>query len=293
MILVTGATGNVGGELVQQLQRAGRHVRALVRGAARTVPRGVEVASGDLDRPESLSPALQGVRSLFLLGGRRDMPALLREVRRAGVEHVVLLTSRSVEGGAPGNAIVAMWVESEEAVRSSGVPWTILRPSGFMSNALRWLPQLRAGDVVRAPFHDVPIALVDPADIAAVAGEVLGSERHLGRSHALSGPEALTPAEQVLILGAALGRPLRLEGQVGAEVEEELAKLFPPSFVEAQLRFFEKGEFDDSRVVPAVQEIAGRPSRTFASWAAAHVDLFRREGDPYEPGSQHGKTEGA
>lgn len=274
MILVTGATGNVGGELVQQLRRAGRHVRALVRGAPRTLPPGVGVASGDLDEPESLSPALEGVRSVFLLGGRRDMPALLREVRRSGVEHVVLLTSRSVEGGHPTNAIVALWRASEEAVRSSGVAWTILRPSGFMSNALRWRPQLRAGDLVRGPFPDVPIALVDPADVAAVAGEVLGSGRHHGQSHLLSGPEALTPAEQVRILGAALGRRLRFEGQVGAEAKAELAKVFPPDFVEAQLRFFERGEFDDSQVVPTVQEIVGRRPRTFADWVAAHASLF-------------------
>lgn len=274
MIMVTGATGNVGSELVQQLQRAGRRVRALVRGAGRAGLRGVEVVSGDLDRPDTLGPALQGVRSVFLLGGRRDMPALLEEVRRAGVEHVVLLSSRSVEDGDPTNAIVAMWMASEDAVRSSGVPWTILRPSGFMSNALRWLPQVRAGDLVRAPFPDVPIALIDPADIAAVASELLGSERHLGRSHSLSGPEALTPAQQVRILGAALGRSLQFEGQVGAAAEEALARTFPPSFVEAQLRFFARGEFDDSRVVPGVQEIVGRPARTFTQWAGAHAGLF-------------------
>lgn len=221
MILVTGATGNVGGALVRQLQQAGCNVRALVRGEGRAGPPGVEVASGDLDRPDSLTAALKGVRALFLLGGARDMPALMREVRRAGVDHVALLTSRSVVGGSPTNAIVALWSASEDAVRSSGVPWTILRPSGFMSNALRWVPQVRAGDLVRAPFPDVSIAAIDPFDIAAVAAEVLGSGLHLGRSHELSGPAGLTPAEQVRILGAALGRRLRFEGIAGAEVEEQ------------------------------------------------------------------------
>src|SRR5262249_23937491 len=156
----------------------------------------------------------------FLLGGRADMRGLLEEIRRAEVGHVVLLSSRSVVGGSPTNAIVAMWNASEAAVRSSGVPWTILRPSGFMSNALRWLPQLRERDVIRAPFAEIPIAVVDPHDIGAVAAVVIGSGKHHGLSHELSGPEALTPAEQVLVLGRALGRELRFEGQSEGEARE-------------------------------------------------------------------------
>ncbi|MFL5309414.1 MAG: SDR family oxidoreductase [Myxococcales bacterium] len=278
MILVTGAMGNVGSELVRELLRAGRPVRALVRGEDRAVPAGIsgaEIAVGDLDRPESLGAALRGARGVLLLGGRADMLGLLEEIRRAGVEHVVLLTSRSVVGGNRTNAIVAMWMASEAAVRSSGVPWTILRPSGFMSNALRWLPQLRAGDLIRAPFAEVSIAVIDPHDIAAVAAAVMGSERQHGLSHELSGPEALVPAEQVRVLGAALGRELRFEGQREDKAREELGKVFPPSFVEAQLRFFAQGEFDDSRVVATVSEITGRPAGTFAQWARSHADRFR------------------
>jgi uncharacterized protein YbjT (DUF2867 family) len=274
MILVTGATGNVGRELVGRLVSARRPVRALVRGAE-ALPPGVEIARGDLDQPESMTRALQGVRRVFLLGGHRDMAGLLDAIRRAGVEHVVLLTSRSVVGGSPTNAIASMWMGSEAAVRSSRVPWTILRPSGFMSNALRWLPQLRAGDVIRAPFPDAPIAVIDPGDVAAVAAEVMTSERHHERSHSLSGPEALVPADQVRLLAAALGRDLRFEGQPDAEAREELGKSFPPSFVEAFFRFFAGGEFDDSLVVPAVEEITGRPARTFAQWARTHAGRFR------------------
>ncbi len=275
MILVTGATGNVGNELVKHLLDADRRVRALVRGEGRTLPPGVEAARGDLDRPESLAAALEGVRGVFLLGGRQDMSGILEEIRRAGVEQVVLLTSRSVVGGSPTNAIVSMWIASETAVRSAGVPWTILQPSGFMSNALRWLPQLRAGDVVRAPFPDAPIAVIDPHDIAAVAAEVMTSEGHHSRSYILSGPEALVPADQVRLLAAALGRDLRFEAQPDAEAREDLGKAFPPSFVEAFFRFFADGEFDDSRVLPTVEEITGRPARTFAQWARTHAGRFR------------------
>jgi uncharacterized protein YbjT (DUF2867 family) len=127
----------------------------------------------------------------FLLGGYSDMPGILVAIRQAGVERVVLLSSRSVVGGRPDNAIVNVWMASEAAVRSSGVSWTILEPSGFMSNGLRWAPQVRAGDLIRAPFADAPIAAIDPADIAAVAALALTSSGHDSRTYVLTGPEAI------------------------------------------------------------------------------------------------------
>jgi uncharacterized protein YbjT (DUF2867 family) len=276
MILVTGATGNVGGELIRQLAGANQWVRALVRNQAESAfPAGVETVIGDLNRPESLSDALKGVRGVFLLGGYRDMPGALAEIRRAGVERVALLSSRSVVGGNPSNAIVSMWMASEDAVRSSGVSWTILRPSGFMSNALRWAPQIRAGAVVRAPFADAPIAAIDPYDIAAVAAAALTSEGHASRSYVLTGPEPLLPADQVRVIAATLGRDLRFERQADDEAREEMSKSFPANFVDAFFRFFAEGEFDDSQVLPIVHEITGRQPRAFEQWAGAHADAFR------------------
>jgi uncharacterized protein YbjT (DUF2867 family) len=276
MILVTGATGQVGSEVVKQLVAGRRPVRALVRAPEpRGWPEGVGIAIGDLDRPESLEDALAGVRGVFLLGGHRDMPGVLAAIRRAGVARVVLLSSRSVEGGDPANAVVEMWLTSEAAVKDAGVPWTILHPSGFMSNALRWLPQLRAGDRVRIPFAGVPIAAIDPEDIAAVAARAFDDERTVGRVLTLSGPEALLPAEQLRILGAELGRDLRAQPLSDAEARVELSGAFPPRFVDAFFGFFAQGEFNDARVVPTVQELTGRAPRTFAAWAHAHAAAFR------------------
>src|ERR1700745_2958611 len=120
MILVTGATGNVGGALAAQLAARGGGVRAVVAGPARVaLPVGVDVVQGDLDLPESLTPALTGARAVFLLGGWGDMPELLRRIERARVEHVVLLTSRCVVGGRPDNPVTRMWLDSEAAVRDS------------------------------------------------------------------------------------------------------------------------------------------------------------------------------
>jgi len=274
MILVTGATGNVGRELIAQLRAANQAVRALVRAPGAVGE--VDTAVADLDQPASLEPALRGVRGVFLLGGHRDMPGVVAELGRAGVERVVLLSSRSVIGGDPDNAIVEMWLASEAAVRASGLAWTIVRPSGFHSNTLRWRSQLRAGDVVRVAFADVAIAAIDPYDIAAVAAAALTSDGHAARSHELSGPAPVTPADQLQVLAGVLARPLRLEPLHGDAARAELARTFPPRFVDAQLRFFAAGEFDDARVVATVAELTGRAPRTFAQWAAAHADEFPR-----------------
>jgi uncharacterized protein YbjT (DUF2867 family) len=143
-----------------------------------------------------------------------------------------------------------------------------------MSNALRWRPQLREGDVVRVPFAEVPIAAIDPHDIAAVARVVLGASDRFGHALALSGPAALRPAEQLAVLSRVLGRSLRLEAVPDDEAARELAASFPPAFVEAQLRFFARGEFDDSSVVTTVEAVTGRPARTFEDWARAHASAF-------------------
>ena len=274
-ILVTGATGNVGGALAAQLAARGEEVRAVVRDPAGVhLSAGVEVVRGDLELPESLTPALKGARAVFLLGGWSDMPELMRRIERARVQHVVLLTSRCVVGGRPDNPVTRMWLDSESGVRDSGVPWTVLRPSGYQSNALRWLPQLRQGDVVRAPWPDVSIAAIDPADIAAVAATVLTEPGHEGRAHALSGPVALRPGEQVDTLADVLGRPLRYEALSDEQARLEMAADTPAPFIDAFFRFYSDGEFDDSPVLDTVQQITGHAPRRFEQWARVHAQAF-------------------
>jgi uncharacterized protein YbjT (DUF2867 family) len=240
------------------------------------LPPGVETAAGDLNRPASLAGALAGVRGLFLLPGYEDMEGIVAEARAAGVERVVLLSGSSAGSGDTSNAISAYMLRSEGAVRQSGLAFTILRPFGFMSNALRWRDQLRAGDVVVEPFADVAVAVIDPADIGAVAASALLDPAHDGRTYVLSGPAALTPAERLRILGAALGRSLHLEPQSNEDARAQMTSQMPSAYVDAFFDFYVDGSLDESEVQPAVREILGREPRTFEQWAAAHADAFRR-----------------
>ncbi|MDT3444555.1 MULTISPECIES: NAD(P)H-binding protein [unclassified Pseudofrankia] len=275
MILVTGSTGNVGAELVRALVEAGERVRALVRDPRRgRLPDGVEVGVGDLNQPESLAGALTGVRGVFLLPGYADMPGLLNQIRLAGVERVVLLSGGSAGSGDTNNAVARYMIVSEGAVREAGVGWTFLRPGAFMSNALRWVPQLRIGDVVRVPFGGVRAAAVDPYDIAAVAARALLVDGHEGQIYRLSGPESLLPADQVAVLGKALGRELRCEELSNAEARAQMEASMPAEYVDAFFSFYVDGTLDESQVLPTVREVTGQPSRTFEQWAEAHADAF-------------------
>ncbi|MFI5806360.1 NAD(P)H-binding protein [Streptomyces sp. NPDC051561] len=281
MILVTGATGHIGGEVARQLHGAGRPVRALVReGRTSTgLPADLPTAVGDLNEPASLRAALEGVQGVFLLPGYADMPGVLAECERAGVRHVVLLSGLGAADGDLDNAVSRMMILSERAVSTSDVERTILRPSGFMSNTFEWAPQLRVSDVVRAAFPEVPIAMVDPYDVGAVAAHVLLDPAHFGLIHTLSGPEALRPADRVRVLGDALGRALRCEGLSDAEARKEMeAAGTPPQYVDAFFRYYADvtpGRLpEDSQVRTTVTELLGREPGSFAEWAGRNTAGF-------------------
>jgi uncharacterized protein YbjT (DUF2867 family) len=275
MYLVAGATGNVGSELVRALAGAGQPVRALTRSAGRDWPDGVEEAVGDLNDPSTLTGAFEGVRGVFLLSGYADMPGLLDLAKRSGVERVVLLSSSSVPGGDLDNAVARYHIESEQVVRSSGLDWTMLRPSSFMTGTLDWAPQLRAGDVVRVPFASVPVATIDPYDVAAVAAVALTSDGHAGQAYRLSGPESLRPADRLRILGEVLGRELVLQPLSDAEARADMtASGMPAPYVEAFLSFFADGTLDESPVLSAVEDLTGRPPGSFKDWATLNAGRF-------------------
>jgi uncharacterized protein YbjT (DUF2867 family) len=276
VILVTGATGNAGGAVVRALANSDERVRALVRdGNAASLPAGVEAAVGDLNEPETLTRHLEGVSAAFLLSGYQGLEQTLANMRRAGVERVVLLSSSAAPTGDETNAVARYHILSERAVRQSGLGWTFLQPNTFMTNTFQWTAQLRRGDVIRAPFPDVSVATVDPDDIGAVAAVALTSDAGDGRAYRLSGPESLSPPERVAILADVLGRELRFEPQTDEEARAEMSAAMPAEYVDAFFRFFVDGDLDESEVLPTVQELTGSAPRSFQAWARAHAEGFR------------------
>lgn len=276
MILVTGATGNAGGAVARALSAAGQPARALIRDEGRrsVLPSGVEGVVGDLNQASTLGPALDGVRAVFLLSGYDQLRDALSRMQESGVERVVLLSSSAAPGGDLSNAIASYHIQSEQAVRDSGLAWTFLQPNSFMSNTLQWLPELQAGDVVRVPFADVPVAMIDPDDLGAVAASALTSDAHEGRTYRLSGPAPLLPVERVESLAKLLGRPLRLEALSNDVARSEMSARMPAKYVDALFSFFVDGTIDESEVFPAVQDVTGRPPGSFEQWALRHVDMF-------------------
>jgi uncharacterized protein YbjT (DUF2867 family) len=270
MIVVAGATGNVGREVVRHLVGAGADVTALVRDPAKVS--GVPAVAGDLTDPPSLASALTGADALFLLSGYS--PEIFTEARKAGVERVVLMSGGSAETGDRSNAVARYMIETEEALRASGLAWTMVRPRMFMTNALQWVDQIRAG-VVRAPWPDVPNTVVDPADIAAVAATALVSKEHDGREYPVTGPEALRPGERVRILSEVLDREIRYEPQPDDEARAEMTARMPVEYVDAFFSFYSDGKLDEATVFPTVEEVTGRPPRAFAEWVRANAGRFQ------------------
>ncbi|MFJ2901270.1 NAD(P)H-binding protein [Streptomyces sp. NPDC087212] len=289
MILVTGATGNVGRGVVDLLLARGLKVRAVTRDPAPgRIPDGAEVVTGDLlTDPAGLDDALDGVDAVFLNaaaflhGGDGGTPAatFLRLARKRGVGRVVLLTSGTVQADVPAdlqaNVIGRMHRVVEEAVETSGLGWTLLRPGEFMANSLDWAPQIRAADVVRAPYGDARWAPVHERDIADVAVHVLTTDGHLGTVYELTGPETLTYHERARLIGEAVGRPVRL-----AEITPDRARSamivagVPAPVADTLLALTATGVDRPEEISPTVRELTGALGRTFAQWARENKAAF-------------------
>ncbi|GAA4954571.1 NAD(P)H-binding protein [Actinoplanes utahensis] len=264
MILVTGATGTVGRHLTRLLHDGGHPVRAMTRGGSGPLPAGVEVAYADFTDPVSLRRAVAGVRAVFLLtappvpgpGFDRD---LLDAAREAGVATVVKLSAIGTGEEFAGATVGAWHLAAEEAVRDSGLSWTILRPSSFASNTLHWAGAIRAGQPVPNLTGDGRQGVIDPADIAAVAAAALTGPGHDGRTYTLTGPELLSVPEQAGILAEVIGRPV-------ATTAVDSVPGLPP---EAVLGSAWARAGHNAVLTDHVRDVLGRSPTRFREWAEA------------------------
>ncbi len=268
MIVVTGATGNVGQPLVRALVAAGEQVTAVSRRVV-DVP-GARAVAADLADPSSLAPALPGADVVFLLTAGdllgTDLTPVLAEIRSNGVDRVVLLSSQGVGTGHHPPML-------EDAVRASGLRWTILRSGGFHSNTLRWAESVRARREVAAPFGDAALPTIDPADIAEVAAVVLRDQAHTGKLYELTGPEPISPRGQVAAIADAVGEPVRFVEQTRAEAKAEMLRFMPEPVADSTLDILSSPAM--RQVSPAVEDLLGRPGRLFAEWAANNAAAFK------------------
>jgi uncharacterized protein YbjT (DUF2867 family) len=276
MILVIGATGNVGRHVLAQLRVAGAaDVRALVRPGQRLD--GVDHATGRLDEPDGLDAALTGVETVFLVWpflATEGAPAVLDAIGRHA-RRLVYLSSTGVGGPEErADPIFTLHAGMERLIEASGLPHTVLRADTIASNTLGWAEQIRRTGVVRGPLT-AATAVVDPRDIAAVAARALTDDSHVGATHLLTGPQVISRPEQVEGIGAAIGRELRFEEVPVADARAQmLADGRPPALVDALLSAAENRS-TSTLVTSTVEDVTGSPPRSFARWARDHREAFR------------------
>jgi uncharacterized protein YbjT (DUF2867 family) len=277
-ILVTGATGTVGRQVVSQLLDAGNQILAMTRNPdAARLPSGITVARGDLTIPETLQECLEGVDAVFLVWTAPPAAAAAAVQRIAKHARRIVLLTAPHQTPHPffqqPNPLAALHAEIERLVKNSRLEWTILRPGMFAANTLLWwAPQVRAGNVVRWPYGDAPTAPIDERDIAAVAVRALIEPGHDRAEYVLTGPESLTQREQVASIGEVIGRELRFEELSPEQAPRELP--FPESVMNMLLNAWKAAIGQPAYVTSAVAEVTGRTSRNFREWVSDNSAAF-------------------
>jgi uncharacterized protein YbjT (DUF2867 family) len=278
--LITGATGHIGSGVAQLLLERGDRPRVFVRDTGKARARygvRVDIFVGDLADSKSLLPALEGADALFLVNSGPEIPsrdgAAAHFAKAAGVQHLVKLSSMDAQQ----NVGTGAWhAQGEAAIRASGIAFTFVQPSGFMSNALGWAASIKADGVVRSPTADGKIAFIHPHDIAAVAAKVLVSEERRGDTLPITGPAALSYAEMTNKIGAAIGRQLTFQSIQEKQESEIMAQGGDSAAMAAAhlsiYRAIREGRL--AKVTDNVERILGRKPKTFDQWAEENQAAF-------------------
>lgn len=279
--LITGATGDVGSKVVERLIRNGERPRVFVRDAIKARARygdHVDVFIGDLADISSLRMALEAVDAFFLVNSgpqipvRDEMAAIA--AKDAGVKHLVKLSSMDVQQGL---AIGAWHERGEAAIRSSGVPFTFIQPTGFMSNLLAWKTSIKVEGTVRSSTGEGRRSFIHSDDIAAVATKVLTQQDFVGRSVPITGPEAMSFSEVTARIGAALGKPLRFIAISDEEARRRYSAV-SGSFEETEAHVALWRAIREQRLASVndnVEQIIGRKAIALDQWIMENIEAFR------------------
>ncbi len=290
MILVTGATGLNGRELLRLLSARGVGVRALVRNPARAesiaaLPH-VEIVQGDMARPETLVAALRGVDRAMLISSSDPMMLevqsnFIEAAKKAGVQHVVKLSGIMPELNSAFR-FARMHGEIEQRLEASGMAFTHLRAGEFMPAYFRQVPNITAKGAMFLPMEDARIASIDVGDIAEIAASVLTGSGHEGRIYPLTGPQALTMTEVAAQLSAATGKTVRyVNVPPEAARQAQLAAGMPPYLADALFELFaERRNGKEAKVWPDAAALLGRPPTSFDEFAGRNAAVFRGEAPP-------------
>ena len=281
-ILVTGASGNIGREVVAQLSAAGLPVRALSRNPQTAgFPAAVEVVGGDLSAPESLDDALDDVGAVFLVWVAPLASAARAIDRIASRAERVVFLSAPIRTNHPffqqPNQVRHVLAGVEDLIEKSRTRWTMLRPGPFALNCRNWwAPQIQNGDVLRWFHGAAQTAAVHERDVAAVAVRALCEEGHDRRDYVLTGPESLTQREQLAIIGDSIGRTLAFDEVSSDTARREVIATWPAWVADMLLSAYAAAVDRPALVTSTIEEVTGTPARTFREWAIDHAADFAK-----------------
>jgi len=276
--LITGATGPIGRSLVAQLLAAGASVRITTRRPAEAgFPPSVGVLGGDFTTGELPASAFDGVDKAFVFPALGGVDRFLEQAARAGVEHLVLLSSLSAAGEHErdhGSVSNVHHLAVERAVAATGIPATVLRPGDMASNLRYWAWTIKSTGSVYGPYPTSRQAPIHEADIAAVAAAALLDGAHIGRTYPMTGPEALSRAQQLETIGAAIGRELTFVEITPEAFAEQMAQYMPPPVIKMLLDYWSDTVTEPDAVLDTVEKVTGRTGHTLATWAQDHRSEF-------------------
>ena len=284
LILVTGATGTVGSEVVKQLVQANQRVRVLARDPAKAKMKfgiAVEIVKGDLENPASLHAALKNIEAAFLATAPSERMVeqetnFIAAAETAGLPRLVKLSNilAAPESPAP---LARFHAQIESRLAKSGIPATILRPSWFMSNFLMDAQSVKTGHLYSA-MENGRIAFTNPFDVAAVAVAALLDPAHSGHNYKLTGPEALTYGEVAASFTRVLGYPVKYVGVDDASLHAALKAATVPEFIIDEIlkisAMTRRGDLElESN---AVQQVLGRPAHSIEQWIETNQSAFSK-----------------